>query len=84
MTFEGLSNITTLHVSVNNIPSSKFCGEKKYVMLVVVFLERASKHINITRFLPEEVEPVDRDDELEEPNDKPGMLSFPKNLMYLH
>ena len=61
VTFEGISNITTARLKVDDIPASRVCGGKKYVVFVAIFLERAVEHVNMTKFTHEdehEHEPV--------------------------
>ena len=54
MTFLGVSNITTLDVSVNHIPASEVCGTNIYVVLVAIFLEKATNYVNMTDINTEE------------------------------
>ena len=51
LTYEGISNYTTAHVTVRDVPASRVCGSNKYVVLVAIFLDKARQHLNMTKLL---------------------------------
>ena len=51
ITYQGISNITTLHVSVNSIPARGMCGQTKQLVLVAIHIENAARLVNLTQMV---------------------------------